>query len=64
LEDPEYGTFMPGWVVYPTRKERTLIHASDPNGSEHPGRNYNLVKVIDIFSNDTSQVIDVADYGG
>ena len=47
-------TFMQGWVTYRTRKDRTLALASDPHTYEKPGRYRVLVKVIDIFGNDTS----------
>ncbi len=52
-------TFMQGWVTYRTRKDRTLSLASDPHTYERPGRYRVLVKVIDIFGNDTSQAYDV-----
>ena len=52
-------TFMQGWVSYRTRKDRTLVLASDPHTYERPGRYRVLVKVIDIFGNDTSQAYDV-----
>ena len=52
-------TFMQGWVAYRTRKDRTLPLASDPHVYERPGRYRVLVKVIDIFGNDTSQVLNV-----
>lgn len=52
-------TFMQGWVAYRTRKERNLPLASDPHTYEKPGRYRILVKVIDIFGNDTSQAFDV-----
>ena len=42
-----------------TRKDRTLALASDPHAYEKPGRYHVLVKVIDIFGNDTSQGYDV-----
>ena len=48
-------TFMQGWVAYRTRKERALPLASDPHHYESPGTYQVLVKVIDIFGNDTSQ---------
>ena len=48
-------TFMQGWVAYRTRKERALPLASDPHRYESPGTYQVLVKVIDIFGNDTSQ---------
>jgi adenine-specific DNA-methyltransferase len=52
-------TFMQGWVAYRTRKERKLPLASDPHTYEKPGKYRILVKVIDIFGNDTSQAFDV-----
>ena len=52
-------TFMQGWVAYRTRKDRTLPLASDPHVYERPGRRRVLVKVIDVFGNDTSQAFDV-----
>ncbi len=52
-------TFMQGWVAYRTRKERKLPLSSDPHTYEKAGRYRILVKVIDIFGNDTSQAFDV-----
>ena len=52
-------TFMQGWVAYRTRKERKLPLACDPHTYEKAGKYRILVKVIDIFGNDTSQAFDV-----
>ena len=52
-------TFMQGWVAYRTRKDRTLPLNSDSHTYEKPGKHRALVKVIDIFGNDTSQALDV-----
>ncbi len=52
-------TFMQGWVAYRTRKERKLPLTSDPHTYEKAGKYRILVKVIDIFGNDTSQAFDV-----
>ena len=52
-------TFMQGWVAYRTRKERALPLASDPHRYDSPGTYQVLVKVIDIFGNDTSQCYPV-----
>ena len=52
-------TFMQGWVAYRTRKERTLHLTSDPHAYARPGKYQALVKVIDVFGNDTSQAFDV-----
>jgi adenine-specific DNA-methyltransferase len=51
-------TFMQGWVAYRTRKERKLPLISDRHTYEEPGKYRILVKVIDIFGNDTSQAFD------
>ncbi len=52
-------TFMQGWVVFRTRKERKLPLVSDPHAYDKPGKYRTLVKVIDIFGKDTSQAFDV-----
>ena len=59
--DWDFGndTFMQGWVTYRTRKERKLPLSSDAHAYERPGKYRILVKVIDIFGNDTSQAFDV-----
>ncbi|SEH13889.1 DNA methyltransferase [Thermoleophilum album] len=57
--DFQNDTFMQGWVAYRTRKERKLPLASDPHTYEKPGTYRVLVKVVDIFGNDTSQAYDV-----
>ena len=50
---------MQGWVAFRTRKERKLALTSDPHVYQKPGKYRILVKVIDIFGNDTSQAFDV-----
>ena len=57
--DFQNDTFMQGWVTYRTRKERKLPLTSDAHAYEKPGKYRILVKVIDIFGNDTSQAFDV-----
>jgi adenine-specific DNA-methyltransferase len=57
--DFQSDTFMQGWVAYRTRDDRKLPLASDPYTYEKKGKYRILVKVIDIFGNDTSQVFDV-----
>jgi adenine-specific DNA-methyltransferase len=52
-------TFMQGWVAYRTRKDRTLPLTSDPYTYEKPGTYRALVKVVDIFGNDTTQGFEV-----
>jgi adenine-specific DNA-methyltransferase len=57
--DFQSDTFMQGWVAYRTRKERKLSLESDSHTYDKSGRHRILVKVIDIFGNDTSQAFDV-----
>jgi hypothetical protein len=52
-------TFMQGWVNYRTRKDRSLELESDPHTYEEPGMYSVMVKVIDIFGNDTSKIVKV-----
>jgi adenine-specific DNA-methyltransferase len=52
-------TFMQGWVAYRTRSERNLPLASDSHTYDKSGNYRVLVKVIDVFGNDTSQVFNV-----
>ena len=52
-------TFIHEWVTYRTRKERKLHRASDTHTYESPGEYRILIKVIDIFGNDTSQAYDI-----
>ena len=57
--DFQNDTFMNSWVAYRTRKERTLPLESDPHDYEAPATYQVMVKVVDIFGNDTSQVFEV-----
>jgi adenine-specific DNA-methyltransferase len=57
--DFQSDTFMQGWVAYRTRKERKLPLTSDSYTYIKAGKHRILVKVIDIFGNDTSQAFDV-----
>ena len=52
-------TFMQGWVAYRTRKDRSLPLTSDLHTYEISGKYRVLVKVIDIFGNDTSRAFDI-----
>ncbi len=52
-------TFMQGWVAYRTRKNRKLSLTSDEHVYEKSGTYTIMVKVIDIFGNDTSQTFQV-----
>jgi hypothetical protein len=53
--DFQSDTFIQGFVTYRTRKNRKLLLASDPHTYEGPGMYRVVVKIIDIFGNDTSQ---------
>lgn len=52
-------TFRQGWVAYRTRKDRSLPEESDLHEYGAPGNYRILVKVVDIFGNDTSLPLDV-----
>jgi len=52
-------TFMNGWVAYRTRKERKLPLKSDFYTYEEPGKYTIMIKIVDIFGNDTSQTFEV-----
>ena len=54
-----HDTFMQGFVAYRTRKNRSLSLISDLHTYEQSGTYCVLVKVIDIFGNDTSQSFNV-----
>ena len=54
-----HDTFMQGWVTYRTRRDRSLALVSDAHTYAKAGKYRALVKVIDIFGNDTSQLLDV-----
>ena len=57
--DFRHDTFMQGWVAYRTRKDRTLPLVSDPHTYKEPGKYRVLVKVIDVFGNDTTQAFNI-----
>jgi len=52
-------TFHNMWQSYRTRKERKLELTSDAHKYESSGNHKIMVKVIDIFGNDTSHVVEV-----
>ncbi len=56
--DFQNDTFMQGWVTYRTRKDRRLALASDSHTYTKAGKYRLLVKVVDIFGNDTTQAFD------
>jgi adenine-specific DNA-methyltransferase len=57
--DFQNDTFMQGWVNYRTRKDRSLALVSDPHTYGKAGVYRVLVKVVDIFGNDTTQAFEV-----
>ena len=52
-------TFVNQWQAYRTRKDPMLTLRSDPHEYDGPGERRVVVKVIDIFGNDTTQEIRV-----
>lgn len=55
--DFRHDTFMNQWQAYRTRANRKLTLESDAHEYAEPGRYQVLVKVVDIFGNDTSQLL-------
>lgn len=53
-------TFHNQWQAYRTRDEPVLARESDPHEYEQPGRHTIIVKIIDIFGNDTTKLAEVA----
>lgn len=52
-------TFNHGFVTYRTKQDRSLVLKSDPHDFDEPGKYQVMIKVIDIFGNDTSKIIEV-----
>jgi len=52
-------TFHNMWQSYRSRKERNLELTSDANKYENSGNHKIMIKVIDIFGNDTTHIIEV-----
>jgi len=52
-------TFHNMWQSYRTRKDRTLDLKSDPHLYEKKGKHLIMIKVIDIFGNDTTKLEEV-----
>ncbi|MGA2883949.1 MAG: site-specific DNA-methyltransferase [Halobacteriota archaeon] len=57
--DFQNDSFMNGWVAYRTRKKRALALTSKTHKYQSPGEYRILVKVVDVFGNDTSQEFDI-----
>ena len=58
--DFEYDgeVFINQWQAYRTRRDRSLTLTSDPHEYKVPGEKTIVVKVIDIFGNDTTRSLD------
>jgi len=52
-------TFYNQWQAYRTREEPKLARESDPHEYEQAGRHTIVVKIIDIFGNDTTKLAEV-----
>jgi adenine-specific DNA-methyltransferase len=52
-------TFHNMWQSYRTRKDRTLELKSDPHLYDKKGKHVIMIKVIDIFGNDTTRIVEV-----
>lgn len=57
--DFQNDTFVNGWTSYRTRQDRRLELTTDPHGYEHARTYRIMVKVIDVFGNDTSQIFEI-----
>lgn len=55
--DFQHDTFMNQWQAYRTRKVRKLDLVSAEHNYHKPGQHQVLVKVVDIFGNDTSRLL-------
>ena len=55
--DFRHDTFMNQWQNYRTRQNRKLELESAPHEYTQPGRYQVLIKVVDIFGNDTSRLL-------
>ena len=57
--DYKEDTFHNQWQAYRTREEPKLARESDWHEYENPGRHPIVVKIIDIFGNDTTKLAEV-----
>jgi len=57
--DFQNDTFMPGWMDYRTKQDRSLKLQTDTHTFASPGTYKVMIKVVDIFGNDTSKVVEV-----
>lgn len=57
--DFKNDTFMPNWMDYRNKNDRNLKLKSSPEKIERKGLHKVMIKVVDIFGNDTTKVIDL-----
>lgn len=57
--DFQNDTFMPKWMDYRTRQDRSLALKSGKHKFEKPGKYKIMVKVVDIFGNDTTKILEL-----
>jgi len=57
--DSRSSTFIHGWAAYRTRREKKLPLLSALHSYETAARRRILVRVVDIFGNETNQALDL-----
>lgn len=57
--DFQNDTFMPKWMDYRTKQDRSLALKSGKHKFEKPGKYKIMVKVVDIFGNDTTKILEL-----
>jgi adenine-specific DNA-methyltransferase len=57
--DFQNDTFMPKWMDYRTKQDRSLSLKSGKNKFDKPGEYKVMVKVVDIFGNDTTKILEL-----
>jgi adenine-specific DNA-methyltransferase len=55
--DFQNDTFMPSWMDYRTKQDRSLERKSGKHSFDKPGVYKIMIKVVDIFGNDTTKII-------
>jgi len=55
--DFQNDTFMPSWMDYRTKQDRSLELKSGKHRFDKPGLYKIMIKVVDIFGNDTTKII-------
>lgn len=57
--DYQKDTFHNMWQAYRTKKERKLVLETDPHHYKKPGTYKVMIKVVDIFGNDTTHIEEI-----